>query len=57
MILHLVALMSLEVLSFSVFTCSETRILCFDKWGLVSFPWVLWAVTVYSRLDVYILLR
>lgn len=38
--------MSLEVLTFSLFTCSETRIPCFDNWGSVSFPWVLWAVTL-----------
>lgn len=42
----LVAWMSLEVLGFSLFTCSETRIPCFDNCGLVSFPWVLWAVTL-----------
>lgn len=33
----LVAHMSVEVLTFLLFTPSETGMLCVDKWGLVSF--------------------
>lgn len=50
----LVAHTSLEVLTFLLFTCSETRILWINKWGLVSFlvaPLGALGCTLFSKLQ------